>query len=178
MIRNLKLIFFILVGIFIFFIFLNALEKNNNYLPDKISNEIETNFKAKLLYKNREVSLHELIANEDFSIINIWASWCLPCREEHSYLLNLNLVNNINVIGINYKDSEVNAKKFLKELGNPYVETLLDPDGTISIELGAYGVPETFLLNTKSKKIIKKYIGPLDNTKFNEILKIIKNEKI
>jgi len=63
-------------------------------------------------------------------------------------------------------------------LGNPYVETLLDPDGTISIELGAYGVPETFLLNTKSKKIIKKYIGPLDNTKFNEILKIIKNEKI
>ena len=178
MIRNLKLIFFILVGIFVFFIFLNALEKNNNYLPDKISNEIETNFKAKLLYKNREVSLNELIANEDFSIINIWASWCLPCREEHSYLLNLNLVNNINVIGINYKDSEVNAKKFLKELGNPYVETLLDPDGTISIELGAYGVPETFLLNTKSKKIIKKYIGPLDNTKFNEILKIIKNEKI
>tara|TARA_X000000368_G_C22995978_1_gene696643 strand:- start:724 stop:1260 length:537 start_codon:yes stop_codon:yes gene_type:complete len=178
MTRNLKLIFFILVGIFVFFIFLNALEKNNNYLPDKISNEIETNFKAKLLYKNREVSLNELIANEDFSIINIWASWCLPCREEHSYLLNLNLVNNINVIGINYKDSEVNAKKFLKELGNPYVETLLDPDGTISIELGAYGVPETFLLNTKSKKIIKKYIGPLDNTKFNEILKIIKNEKI
>ena len=178
MIRNLKLIFFILAGIFVFFIFLNALEKNNNYLPDKISNEIETNFKAKLLYKNREVSLNELIANEDFSIINIWASWCLPCREEHSYLLNLNLVNNINVIGINYKDSEVNAKKFLKELGNPYVETLLDPDGTISIELGAYGVPETFLLNTKSKKIIKKYIGPLDNTKFNEILKIIKNEKI
>ncbi len=105
-----------------------------------------------MLYKNREVSLNELIANEDFSIINIWASWCLPCREEHSYLLNLNLVNNINVIGINYKDSEVNAKKFLKELGNPYVETLLDPDGTISIELGAYGVPETFLLNTKSKK--------------------------
>ena len=178
MIRNLKLIFFILAGIFVFFIFLNALEKNNNYLPDKISNEIETNFKAKLLYKNREVSLNELIANEDFSIINIWASWCLPCREEHSYLLILNLVNNINVIGINYKDSEVNAKKFLKELGNPYVETLLDPDGTISIELGAYGVPETFLLNTKSKKIIKKYIGPLDNTKFNEILKIIKNEKI
>ena len=177
MIRNFKLIVFIILGIFVFFILLNALEKNNNYLPDKITSQIEINFKAKLLYKNEEVSLDELILNEDLSIINIWASWCLPCRKEHSYLLNLNLVNNINVIGINYKDSEVNAKKFLKELGNPYSK-ILDPEGTISIELGAYGVPETFLLNTKSKKIIKKYIGPLDDVKFNEILKIIKNEKI
>ena len=110
MIRNFKLIVFIILGIFVFFILLNALEKNNNYLPDKITSQIEINFKAKLLYKNEEVSLDELILNEDLSIINIWASWCLPCRKEHSYLLNLNLVNNINVIGINYKDSEVNAK--------------------------------------------------------------------
>jgi len=178
MIKTIKLIIFILLGAFVFFILLNALEKSNNYLPDKISNEIETNFKAKLLYKNKEVSLQELIVNKDLAIINIWASWCLPCREEHSFLLNLNSADKVNVIGINYKDSEVNAKKFLEELGNPYTSTLLDPDGTISIELGAYGVPETFLLDSKSKKIIKKYIGPLDDVKFNEILKIIRNEKI
>ena len=61
-------------------------------------------------------------------------------------------------------------KIFLNELGNPYSQILIDPDGTKSIELGAYGVPETFLLNTKTKKIIKKYIGPLDDIKFNEIL--------
>ena len=178
MIKNIKLVVFVLTGFVIFFILLNALEKNNNYLPDKISNEIETNFKAKLLYKNKEVSLQELIVNKDLAIINIWASWCLPCRNEHKYLINLSLINNVNVIGINYKDSINNAKSFLEELGNPYSQILLDPDGTKSIELGAYGVPETFLLNTKSKKIIKKYIGPINDINFKEIVKIIKNEKI
>jgi len=178
MVKNIKFVIFIFIGLVIFFILLNALEKTNNYSPNKISNKIETNFTARLLYKNKEVSLQELIENEELSIINIWSSWCLPCREEHSYLLNLNLINNVKVIGINYKDNEVNAKKFLKELGNPYSQILLDPYGIKSIELGAYGVPETFLLDTKSKKIIKKYIGPLDDIKFKEIVKIIKNEKI
>ena len=116
MIRNLKLVLFISAGIFVFFILLNALEKTNNYSPIKFSNKIETNFTARLLYKNEEVSLEELIKDQHLSIINIWASWCLPCREEHSYLLNLNSINNTNIIGINYKDNEVNAKKFLREL--------------------------------------------------------------
>ncbi len=177
MIKNIKLVVFVLTGFVIFFILLNALEKNNNYLPEKITNEIETNFKAELLYKNEIVSLKDLIQNEDISVINIWASWCLPCRNEHKYLINLSLINNVNVIGINYKDSINNAKNFLEELGNPYSQILIDPDGTKSIELGAYGVPETFLLNTKTRKIIKKYIGPLDDIKFNEIADIIKNEK-
>ena len=84
MIKNIKLVVFVLTGFVIFFILLNALEKNNNYLPEKITNEIETNFKAKLLYKNEIVSLKDLIQNEDISVINIWASWCLPCRNEHS----------------------------------------------------------------------------------------------
>ena len=175
--KNIKLTVFVLIGFVIFFILLNALEKKNNYLPEKVTNEIETNFKAELLYKNEIVSLQELIKNEDISVINIWASWCLPCRDEHSYLINLGLINNIKVIGINYKDSINNAKNFLEELGNPYSQVLLDPDGTKSIELGAFGVPETFLLNTKTKKIIKKYIGPLDDIKFNEIVEMIKNEK-
>ena len=175
--KNIKLIVFVLIGFVIFFILLNALEKKNNYLPEKVTNEIETNFKAELLYKNEIVSLQELIKNEDISVINIWASWCLPCRDEHSYLIDLGMIDNIKVIGINYKDSINNAKNFLEELGNPYSQVILDPDGTKSIELGAYGVPETFLLNAKTKKIIKKYIGPLDDIKFTEIVDIIKNEK-
>ena len=178
MIKNINFFFIVLVSLFIFFILLKGLEKNGKYFPNKNLNKIETNFKAKLLYENKEVSLEELFENQDLSIINIWASWCLPCRDEHSYLLSLKSINNINIIGINYKDNEVNAKKFLEELGNPYSKILVDTDGINSIELGAYGVPETFLFDPKSKKIIKKYIGPLDNTKFNEILKIIKNEKI
>ena len=89
MVRNIKFIISVFIGLVVFFILLNALEKTNNYSPNKISNKIETNFTARLLYKNKEVSLEELIKDQHLSIINIWASWCLPCREEHSYLLNL-----------------------------------------------------------------------------------------
>jgi cytochrome c biogenesis protein CcmG/thiol:disulfide interchange protein DsbE len=177
MIKNIKFIIIILFSLFIFLIFLKGLEKPNNYLPEKNSNKIETNLSAKMLYDQKEVLLGELINNNSFSIINIWASWCLPCRDEHAYLLNLKKVNNINIIGINYKDKKSNAIKFLRDLGNPYSEVLIDPDGTKSIELGAFGIPETYLVNNKNKEIIKKYIGPLDDVKFKEILKIIKNEK-
>ena len=178
MIKNTKFIIIILFSLFIFFIFLKGLEKPNNYLPKNTLKKIDINLSLKELYNQKEVLLGELINNNNFSIINIWASWCLPCRDEHAYLLNLKRTNNINIIGINYKDKKSNAIKFLKDLGNPYSEVLIDPDGTKSIELGAIGVPETYLVNNKNKEIIKKYIGPLDDVKFKEILKIIKNEKI
>ena len=77
------------------------------------------------------------------------------------------------IVGLNYKDKPINAKKFLNEFGNPYSTILLDTDGTISIELGAYGVPETFLINDE-KKIIKKIIGPINEQLINEINLMIK----
>ena len=98
MIKNINFFFIVLVSLFIFFILLKGLEKNGKYFPNKNLKKIETNFKAKLLYENKEVSLEELFENQDLSIINIWASWCLPCRDEHSYLLSLKSINNINII--------------------------------------------------------------------------------
>ena len=100
----------------------------------------------------------------------------MPCRDEHVYLLKLRNTNKVNIIGINYKDKKSNAIKFLSDLGNPYSNILIDQDGTKSIELGVIGVPETYLVN-KNKVIVKKYIGPIDNLKFKEILEVIKNEK-
>ena len=82
----------------------------------------------------------------------------------------------INLVGINYKDNINNAKAFLNELGNPYSKILSDKDGVTSIELGAYGVPETFLIN-KEKVIIKKIIGPINNESYKEILNLIKWKK-
>ncbi len=178
MIKNIKFIIIILFGLFLFLVFLKGLDKPNSYSPNSILNQIETKLTARTLYKNKEISLGELIDKNTFSLINIWASWCLPCRNEHSYLINLQKINNINIIGINYKDNKINAKKFLKDLGSPYSEILIDPDGTISIELGAYGVPETYLVNSKTNEVIKKFIGPLDDLKFKEIVKIVNNEKI
>ena len=79
----------------------------------------------------------------------------------------------LNKLG-NYKDKKSNDKNFINELGNPFSKILTDPDGIISISLGAYGVPETFLLNNKSK-VIRKYIGPLNNDHVLEIINIIKS---
>ena len=86
--------------------------------------------------------------------------------------MNLKNQKNINIIGLNYKDNKANAEKFLRELGNPYYEILEDNNGSKSIELGAYGVPESFLIH--QNKIIRKYIGPLNQNLFTEINSLIK----
>ena len=176
MFKNFKLIIILLFSLFLFLVFLKGLDKPNNYSPTNILNKIDTKLKAKMLYEKREISLGEILNENNFSLINIWSSWCLPCRNEHPYLMVLKKNENINIIGINYKDKELNAKKFLTDLGNPYNKILVDTDGTKSIELGAYGIPETYLVNNKNKKIIKKFIGEIDDFKFKEILEIINNE--
>ena len=173
--KNIKFIIIILLSLFVFFVFYKGLEKPNNYLPEKNLNKIEANLVFKNLNNKEEILLGDLINNNSFSIINIWASWCLPCRDEHVYLLKLKNTNKVNIIGINYKDKKSNAIEFLSDLGSPYSEVLTDKDGTKSIELGAMGVPETYLIN--NEVVIKKYIGPLDEMKFKEIIEIIKNEK-
>ena len=175
MIRNIKFLFTIIFGLIIFFVLLKGLEKPNNYFPNNTLKKIDKNLKLQVLYENKEIFLKKIIEKEKISLINVWASWCLPCREEHSYLVSLK-ENNLNIIGINYKDKEVNAKKFLKKLGNPYSAVLVDLDGTKSIEIGAIGVPETYLVNSETAEIIKKFIGPLDSLKTKEIRKILKYE--
>ena len=91
---------------------------------------------------------------------------------------NSHQTNNINIIFFKYNIIDYNqpTKKFIKELGNPYSKIVVDPSGVNSIELGAYGVPETILINNKSKTILKKYIGPLDDKKLTELKMIIKND--
>ena len=173
--KNIKFIIIILFILFVFFVFYKGLEKPNNYLPEKNLNKVDTSLVFKNLNDQKEILLGELIKNNSFSIINIWASWCLPCRDEHVYLLKLRNTNKVNIIGINYKDKKSNAIEFLSDLGNPYYEVLVDLDGTKSIELGAIGVPETYLINNKI--VVKKYIGPLDDIKFKEIIEIINDEK-
>jgi cytochrome c biogenesis protein CcmG/thiol:disulfide interchange protein DsbE len=167
--------FFIIIGLFFFFfiVLFEGLKNPNVYIPELQEEKNLSKFEAIDFYSNKKISSLEIFNDNKFYLINIWASWCLPCRQEHDYLIKLKEENLIRLIGINYKDDSENARKFLNEMGNPYSKILKDSNGTVSIQLAAYGVPETFIID-KNKKIIKKIIGPIDKKIYNEILLIIK----
>ena len=170
--KKLVYLFISSIFLFIFIVFFLGLNKENLYTPKEVKNKKLAIFDSNELYSNKEFNSKEIIDNNKFTLINIWSSWCVPCRSEHSILMSLSKNLDLYIIGLNYKDKKNNSIKFLEELGNPFSKILIDPDGIISISLGAYGVPETFLVNNKSE-IIKKYIGPLTNENISEIKKII-----
>ena len=171
--RNKFLSFFLtLFFLVIFIIFYKGLQDTNIYTPElKINNEIPS-FSAELFYSNKIISSSEIFDPNKYYLLNIWSSWCVPCREEHYILITLAQQKNLKVIGINYKDNKEKAKNFLQELGNPYEKIIFDRNGINAIEWGAYGVPESFLIY--NGKIIKKYIGPLKKESIIEILALIK----
>jgi len=93
-------------------------------------------------------------------LLNVWASWCVACREEHPVLLDLAKTGAIPIIGLNYKDKNDDAKAWLGQFGNPYQISAVDADGRVGINYGVYGVPETFLID-KAGIIRYKQIGPV-----------------
>jgi len=159
--------------IFIFMVFLNGLKNSHIYVPKKLTQETFETFKSNDLFFGNEVISDDIFVKSEYYLVNIWASWCKPCKLEHHFLMKLKQNNSIKIIGLNYKDDLTNAKNFISKLGNPYSVNLIDKEGTISINFGAYGVPETFLIN-KDKIIIKRFIGPLDKNSLNEIYSILK----
>ena len=161
-----------LIFLFIFTIFYRGLQDTNIYSPEvKINTKIPS-FSAELFYSNKIVNSFEIFDLNKYYLLNIWSSWCVPCRQEHPLLIDLAKNKNVKVFGINYKDNKNKAEKFLKELGNPYEKIILDKNGTVAIEWGAYGVPESFLIY--NGKIIKKYIGPLKKKSIREIKLLVK----
>ena len=157
-----------------FFVFKFALQKEKIYSPKLSENQIFTDFEVVELIEEKQINFNEVLAGKNFYLINIWSSWCEPCKDESEYLLELKSDNAITMIGINYKDKKKNALNFLKLYGDPFDKIFIDKQGTISINFGAYGVPETFLINNE-KKVLRKYIGPLNEKDVYEIKKIINN---
>ena len=161
----------IIFGI-IFFVFYKGLEDSKIYTPDNNTKTDVPVFNTKDFFSGENLQSSSIFESDKIYLLNIWSSWCIPCRQEHPFLMNLNLDNKVNIIGLNYKDNFKNAENFLKKLGNPYKKIFTDLDGTIAIEWSAYGVPESFLIY--NNKIVKKYIGPLNQKLIDEINSLVK----
>jgi cytochrome c biogenesis protein CcmG, thiol:disulfide interchange protein DsbE len=104
------------------------------------------------------------IASREFAgrpyVVNIWGSWCFACRDEHPVLMELARRNEIPLVGLNWRDELPLAQQWLKQFGNPYVATAFDPKGDVGIDYGAYGAPETYLVDARGI-IVFKYVSPV-----------------
>jgi cytochrome c biogenesis protein CcmG/thiol:disulfide interchange protein DsbE len=97
----------------------------------------------------------------DMTLVNVWATWCVGCRQEHDFLLQLAESGSIRMFGLNWRDNQVEAQRWLQDLGNPYIATAYDEDGRAGINWGVYGAPETFLVGPDGT-VLYKHLGPLN----------------
>jgi cytochrome c biogenesis protein CcmG/thiol:disulfide interchange protein DsbE len=104
------------------------------------------------------------VSTENFkgkvTLINVWATWCVGCRQEHKFLLQLAERNVLPIYGLNWRDKGPEARQWLQQLGDPYIATAYDEDGRVGIDWGVYGAPETFLIAADGT-VLYKHLGPL-----------------
>ena len=166
--KFIPLLTFIFLAIF-FFIKIKILDSTKNLssaLIDKPFPQINLNS------INDNLKLKDFIGKKNI-VVNYFASWCAPCRIEHKTLANFGESHTI--IGIAYKDSKKNIENFLNELGNPYTNVFLDKNGRSAIELGLYGVPETYFID--SNGIIRyKYVGPINDIEFEKRINLLNKD--
>mgnify|MGYP001303151321 CR=1 FL=1 len=115
-------------------------------------------------------NMHEVVTPNDIklpAIMNVWATWCITCKIEHPFLMQLKAEEKVNTYGINYKDDREKAMKLLKDDGNPFIFSIFDDKGRLAIDLGVYGAPETFLIDKKGK-IRVRHVGELNQKIWNE----------
>ncbi|MBI4741177.1 MAG: DsbE family thiol:disulfide interchange protein [Betaproteobacteria bacterium] len=146
---------FIVLAIF----FAVGLQLNPRELPSPLIGKPAPDFRLALLHEPA-TQLGPADLRGKVWLLNVWASWCGSCREEHEVLLDLSRRNLLPIYGMDYKDSAESALAWLERLGNPYAATLVDADGRVGIDYGVYGVPETYLID-RSGVIRHKHSGPL-----------------
>ena len=157
------------------FFYLLITERNPSEIPSNLLNKNVPFFEAESLFKNEKFISSQEFKNE-IILVNFFATWCKPCRDEHVYIKRFSNKEGIKVIGVNYKDNSKKTIKWLKNLGNPYSDVLVDKNGNIAIEWGVYGIPETFIVN--SEGVIKyRHVGPVTKKIYKKINLIIGESK-
>ncbi|MBS1136278.1 MAG: thiol:disulfide interchange protein DsbE [Proteobacteria bacterium] len=153
--------FLLPLGIFIVLVvFLGiGLNRNPREVPSPLIDKPAPAFQVPQLHEPaKTISQKDMLGK--VWLFNVWASWCVSCRQEHPVLVELSKKNVVPIVGLNYKDGREDGMKWLQDWGNPYVLSAFDQDGRVGIDYGVYGVPETFVVD-KSGTIRYKHIGPL-----------------
>jgi cytochrome c biogenesis protein CcmG/thiol:disulfide interchange protein DsbE len=151
-----------------------GLTLNPREVPSPLIGKPAPEFELPLLLQEGSFSNKDLMGH--VTLVNVWASWCFACRQEHEVVKHLSR-QGVRIIGLNYKDEASDAKQWLAKLGNPYQAIAADRDGRIAIDWGVYGAPETFLIDEQG--IIRhKVIGPLsDQEKFDALMAVMQTLK-
>ena len=148
------IVFLLLVVVFSFGLFNDPRE-----LPSPFLGEQAPTFAVPSLTEPERVVGSDAYAGE-MALVNVWATWCVGCRQEHAFLMALEASGAIPIYGINWRDSRPEALTWLEQLGDPYVFSAFDEDGRVGIDWGVYGAPETFLISPEGI-VLHKHLGPL-----------------
>ena len=170
--QNIIKIIIFLIFFFIISVFYISLTRETNYDTSNLINKKIIEFKVINADETGFYTRDDLKKN-DFTLINFWASWCAPCKVEHPILMRLSKSKKLKILGVNFKDKDKQAKKFLSDLGNPYDFLAKDINGKQSVSLGIYGIPESILINNELL-IMQKFVGPLSLDDYNKIEELIK----
>jgi len=150
--------------------FWRGLSLNPNEMPSALLNKPVPPFSLPRLENPQELRTENLFQGK-VSLLNVWATWCVTCRDEHAFLNTLKQ-QGIYIIGIDYKDNLQDAQRWIAELGNPYVDIVSDEEGRLGVDLGVFGAPETYVID-KQGVIRYKYIGDLNQKVWDETIKPI-----
>jgi len=160
--KLIPLILFLFIAVFLYF----SLNSNSSKLPSPLLGKMFPNVEAKDFYSDESVLLTDIFS-DNMSLVNVWASWCLTCRQEHQMMMKIAKNKDLQLIGINYKDTRADGERYLEVMGNPFDVIVFDPSGKIGLDLGVYATPETFLVNQQGV-ILFKHIGAIDSKVWEE----------
>ncbi len=157
------------------FFYLLSIERNPSEIPSNLLNKNVPKFETESLLKSKKFISSKEFGNE-IILVNFFATWCKPCRDEHVYIKRFQNEKGIRIIGINYKDNPKKAVEWLKKLGNPYSNIPIDKNGKIAVDWGVYGIPETFIVDSKS--VIKyRHVGPITKKIYKKINALVSKIK-
>ena len=155
--KIIPLILFLVIAVFLFL----SLNSNPSKLPSPLLGKTFPSIEGKDFYTDEPVKATELFADK-MTLVNVWASWCTTCRKEHEMIMSIAKNTELQLIGINYKDTRIDGEKYLEVMGNPFDLIIFDPNGKIGMDLGVYATPETFLVN-QDGLILYKHIGEINS---------------